>query len=311
MRLRVSHTTRYVYPVPALESYNEARLMPMSDDDQTCLEYRLTTTPSSHVYSYALPTGMVHHFALRPPHRELNIVSESLVSMHSVDPLAGFQFVEEDAHFYDSDATRERYCEYLLPTQRVQLHEETDRIARVARKQDGVGTASFLVTLTRVLHRVLTFKPGVTNVDSTILHVLEHGSGVCQDFTHLMLAICRRQGIPARYVSGYLYTSLDRADAPRSGEATQNQGGSSRFENKDSDYSDEELLGGDAMHAWAECLMPDGTWKGFDPTNNLLTDYHYIKVHYGRDYGDVVPLKGIYRGPVARSLDVRVNVYQE
>jgi transglutaminase-like putative cysteine protease len=293
LRLRVSHTTSYTYLSPATESYNEARLMPLSDRDQTCLGFRLTTNPISSVFSYQLPTGIVHHFAVRTPHMQLRVAAESNVETHHHDPFAELQLIESDSRFYSSESTREKYIEYLLPTTRVQLHEETDRIAAVAQRHADPGTAAFLVSLMGALHRVLLFRPGVTDVDSTITEVLEHGSGVCQDFTHLMLAVCRRQGIPARYVSGYLYTGDVAGIEEHKAETAA------------------ELLGGDAMHAWAECLMPDGTWAGFDPANNLLTDEHYIKVHYGRDYGDVAPLRGVYRGPAADSMIVAVKVTAE
>jgi transglutaminase-like putative cysteine protease len=222
------------------------------------------------------------------------------------------QFVDDDSEFYASDATRQKYYEYLLPTALVQLHPETDRIATVARRQDGGSTASFLVALTRSLHRVLEYRPGVTSVDSTILHVLEHGSGVCQDFTHLMLAICRRQGIPARYVSGYLYNGARRA-ATSDSESKDNSISQAKKASDDRVGADDgaSLLGTDAMHAWVECLMPDGAWRGFDPTNNLLTNHNYIKVNFGRDYADVAPLRGVYRGPIAHTMDVSVMVTQE
>jgi transglutaminase-like putative cysteine protease len=242
----------------------------------------------------------------------LTITSQALVETHLRDTFAGLQFVYDDSQFYASDATRQKYYEYLLPTPLVQLHPETDRIATVARRQDGGSTASFLIALTRALHRVLEYKPGVTSVDSTILHVLEHGSGVCQDFTHLMLAICRRQGIPARYVSGYLYNGSERAVAAESDNHSTEYEPERHSQEEDRGDNDTRisLVGTDAMHAWVECLMADGKWRGFDPTNNLLANLNYIKVHFGRDYADVAPLRGVYRGPIAHSMDVSVYISQ-
>jgi transglutaminase-like putative cysteine protease len=253
---------------------------------------------------------MVHYFEVRPPHELLAIVSNSVVETYRRDAFEGLQFVDDDSHFYESDATRQRYYEYLQPTQLVQLYPETDRIAKVARRQDGGSTASFLVALTRALHRVLEYRPGVTSVDSTIVHVLEHGSGVCQDFTHLMLAICRRQGIPARYVSGYLYNGAEHVVAGATDSHAEERHNTLLSETDDRSGADARasLIGTDAMHAWVECLMPDGSWRGFDPTNNLLTNLNYIKVHFGRDYADVAPLRGVYRGPIAHSMEVSVMV---
>lgn len=274
--------------------------MPVSDDDQTCLDFRLKTMPAAVQFAYDLPTGRVHHFDIRSPHRELKIEAESLVVTHRANPFALLPHTEDDENFYSQEHVRSGYAEYLMPTTLVQLHPETDRIAAVARKQSGPGTTSFLKALTRRLHRVLSYKPGATRVDSSILHVLEKNEGVCQDFAHLMLSICRRQSIPSRYVSGYLFTGRAAED---------NESGKSSL-NESFDTS-AGLISGDAMHAWVECLLPDNRWHGFDPTNNLLTNDHYIKVHFGRDYTDVTPIRGIYRGSASHSLDVTVQIIHD
>jgi len=300
LRLRIRHTTRYVYPIPASESHNEVRLMPLSDDDQTCLDFRLTLSPPARTHAYDLPSGRVHYFDTRAPHSELVIRADSLVITHRQNP---FRFLPagsgEDDAFYRREAVRQDYAEFLAETERVHLHPETDRIAAVARKQaSGAGTVPFLMALTRQLYRVLTYAPGATRVSSSIAHVLEHREGVCQDFAHLMLAVCRRQGIPARYVSGYLYTGEDREPAP----------GLPPEGTTADPHAPHGLVSGNAMHAWVECLLPDSRWHGFDPTNNLLANDYYVKVHTGRDYGDVPPVRGVYRGPFAHTLEVSVRV---
>ena len=305
MRLRIFHTTRYVYPIQASESHNEARLMPLSDDDQTCLDFRLTLTPPARIFAYDLPSGRVHYFDTRVRHAELAIQAESLVITHRQNP---FRFLPagnsaEDGEFYRRESVRQDYAEFLTATDRVQLHPETDRIAAIARKQaSGAGTVPFLMALTRQLYRVLVYAPGATSVNTTILHVLEHREGVCQDFAHLMLAICRRQGIPARYVSGYLYTGEAQPEGRDDGKAP------GAPVDPDAPHG---LVSGNAMHAWVECLLTDNRWHGFDPTNNLLTNDYYVKVHTGRDYGDVPPVRGVYRGPFAHTLEVSVRVISD
>lgn len=313
MRLRVTHTTRYAYAQPARDSYNELRLMPLSDGDQTCLDFRLTPTPRVSVFAYDLPAGRVHHFTVRPPHQELIIQADSLVVTHRANPFQRLQLVTPDMDFYADPLVRQKYYEFLMPTERVPFVAETERIALVAQKQSSGSAASFLIALTRLLHRVFTYSPGATNVNTSILQVLEQKQGVCQDFAHLMLAVCRQQGIPARYISGYLYTGAEKEDETeinladdehdsaekrwRDGRDGPRQGGAARA-----------LVSGDAMHAWVECLLPGGQWCGFDPTNNLVVNAHFIKAHYGRDYSDVTPVRGLYRGPAAESLDVGVRV---
>lgn len=269
--------------------------MPLSDEDQTCLDFRLTSSPAARVFAYDLPSGRIHHFNIRTSHTEMAIVAESLVVTRRQDPFAGLQLNTDDRDFYQRDGVRQRYAEFLAATARVPLVEDTDRIAAVARRDSGGSTASFLIRLTRALYRVLTYTPGATHVNSSLDTILEHKQGVCQDFAHLMLAICRRQSIPARYVSGYLFTG-EKASNSEEHLTTQVPG---------------SLVSGDAMHAWVECLLPDGQWRGFDPTNNLLTNDHYIKVHYGRDYGDVPPVNGVYHGPFSHTLDVSVRVVRE
>ena len=272
--------------------------MPLSDDDQTCLDFRLTVAPPARVHAYDLPTGRVHYFDTRVPHSELSIRAESLVVTHRQNPFLFLPAANENGEFYRRESVRQDYAEYLTATERVQLYPETDRIAAISRKQaSGAGVVPFLMALTRQLYRVLSYAPGSTNVNTPILDVLENRAGVCQDFAHLMLAICRRQSIPARYVSGYLYTGEDRRTHPQSG-----GGGGSE------DGVPHGLVSGNAMHAWVECLLPDNRWHGFDPTNNLLTNDYYVKVHTGRDYGDVPPVRGVYRGPFAHTLEVDVRV---
>ena len=298
--------------------------MPLSDADQICLDFRLTTSPPARVFAYDLPLGRVHHFNVRERHQELKICAESLVVTQAANPFAQLQLVTDDTDFYLRPEIRQKYYEYLQPTRRVPFASETDRIATVARKQAGIGTASMLISLTRLLHRAFSYSPGSTTVNTSLQQVLENKQGVCQDFAHLMLSVCRKQGIPARYVSGYLYTGEQepssasetntgrRAD-DQNIEATSLHAMDSAAASAPSSRENDAkgLVSGNAMHAWVECLMPNEQWRGFDPTNNMVTNDFYVKVHHGRDYGDVLPVRGLYRGPFAHTLDVSVHVLSE
>lgn len=288
MILHVTHRTHYVYPTPAMESHNELRLMPLTDEDQTCQFFHLTLRPAAPYFSYRMPWGTVHHFNVRAPHTELDILAEAQVETRRHNPFEGVNLVENDWGFYRRNGVRQEFSEYLAPTQLVPADPAAERIAATARKQAGPSAGSFLIALTRMLNRLMTYSPGATNVRTTLAQILDTQRGVCQDFAHLMLAVCRSQGIPSRYVSGYLYAGrpADPTDRDESG----------------------RLRGAQATHAWIECLLPNGVWRGFDPTNNLLSNDHYIKVHWGRDYADVPPTHGVYRGPFALSLNVEVNV---
>jgi transglutaminase-like putative cysteine protease len=302
MRLRVLHQTRYLYSQPVNDSHNEVRLMPVSDTDQTCLSFRLSATPAIHVFSYELPVGRVHHFNLRPSHRELNLAAESVVITHRRNPFLEEDFPLDTDGFYKTDDFFERYVEYLSPTKRVPLLPEIDPFVDKALAEAQPGPASFPMAVMGMMHREFTYMPGSTTVDSPLERVIETKQGVCQDFTHLMLAICRRHGIPARYVSGYLYTAGSDAKLATPQRDSLEEAAK---------YPSLDLTGGDATHAWVECLLPNNGWYGFDPTNNLVTTDAYIKVHNGRDYDDVSPLRGVYRGSSESTLEVAVHVTAE
>jgi transglutaminase-like putative cysteine protease len=141
----------------------------------------------------------------------------------------------------------------------------------------GAGGPEALGELTREINRRFVYQPNVTNVSSTVADLVELGKGVCQDFAHIWIAACRAAGIPARYVSGYLYT----------GDHRQPQ----------------------ASHAWAEAWLPEAGWLAYDPTNPAGgVGEGYVRVAIGRDYRDVPPTRGIFRGSASETLSVDVRV---
>lgn len=317
MRLKIQHVTRYSYPAPVCDNHNELRLMPLNDDRQTCVDFWAATSPLTHIFYYNLPTGRVHHFNVRPEHRQLTVTATSHVLTQPVDAVADLPFGGGGLDFYRVDSIREDYAEYLMATSRVPDHLDVESLVQVARSgAETNDAASFLMSLNRVIHRVLAYKKGATEVDTPLEDVLASREGVCQDFAHLMLAVCRRVGIPARYTSGYLYTRrADRQGLDMLGDtgekALEELGIGRSLALVRAGGAMAELIDGDAMHAWVECLLPDNRWHGFDPTNCLVTNDVYVRVHYGRDYGDVVPLRGVYAGPQARKLEVSVSVTDE
>ena len=282
MRLRVYYNTRYGYTSPVTDSHNEVRLMPVNDEAQTRLEFHIATQPLVPIFNYTLPSGRVHHFNLRPQHQEFSLTTESVVLTHRRTLFTDNDTLELDSAYYARPDVADRYAEYLAPTRRVPLVPIIDFLAEQARTDaEGPAPGNYLRALMNAIHSGFLYLPGSTNVDTPLPEMVAARAGVCQDFTHLMLAVCRRQGIPSRYVSGFLYTS------------------------------DQELSGGDATHAWVECLLPNDRWYGFDPTNNLLANDSYIKVHHGRDYDDVAPLRGIFKGAAETKIEVSVRVTQE
>ncbi|MBB6048287.1 transglutaminase domain-containing protein [Armatimonas rosea] len=283
MIYRICHSTEYRYPGLVRNSHNELRLKPLSDLWQTCRRFELRVEPEARLFSYELPGGAVHHFSHRLPHHSLRIVAESEVESCKNNPFSHLDLITDDSPFYLQPSLYNNFCEYLDPTERVPNHRyiqlECEQIAASARQEVlSCSTAAFLVALTKLLHREFRYEPGSTHVHTKIEEIFIYRRGVCQDFAQVMLAVCRSQGIPARYVSGYLYTGHNG------------------------------LVSNDATHAWVECLLPDGSWHGFDPTNDMVVNDAYIRTHTGRDYSDVAPVRGLYQGPPASKLDVVVTV---
>jgi transglutaminase-like putative cysteine protease len=138
----------------------------------------------------------------------------------------------------------------------------------------------FVLNLSAQLYSKIAYVPKSTRVDSPIDHALESRQGVCQDFAHIMIALTRRIGLPCRYVSGYLFH--------KAGEKTRSAEG--------------------ATHAWVETLLPGLGWVGLDPTNNVLAGERHVRTSVGRDYADVPPTKGVFKGSADSQLLVAVHV---
>ncbi len=280
MTLRALHTTLYDYATPSFESHNEVRLMPIDNGDQRLIDFKISVSPDTPVFHYTKPGGVVHHFGIRVPHDQLVITTTAIVETLRENPFSDLNLIDDDFRFYALPSTRQDYVEYLTESPYIPELPGAREIADNVRSTSGPSAASFLLDLNRHLNTTLDYDPVATHVHTQLDEVIDGQAGVCQDFSHLMIACARSQGIPARYVSGYLFVEpIDRG-----------------------------LRGEQASHAWVECLMPNGRWVGFDPTNNLLANDRYIKIHIGRDYSDVTPTKGVYVGAPAMKLHVTVEV---
>lgn len=287
MHLDIRHTTRYAYDAPVGPSHNEMRLVPMDDAQQRLLDATVRIDPAATVHRYELPWGRVDHANVREAHRHLTIEMRARVETLLLDPFGGIDLVatgQDLAH----DDWLDPVCEWLLPSPRIPIDNACCRAAleAIGTEVDEVLAGDptlwgFLLALTRRIHQTFPYDTMSTHVGTTLEEVLRLRRGVCQDFAHVMLGVCRARGIPARYVSGYLYTGHDRHS-------------------------------GDVMHAWVECLVRgvDGrpTWRGFDPTNDLVAGRSYVKVFIGRDYSDVAPTRGIYSGSASGTISVEVCV---
>jgi transglutaminase-like putative cysteine protease len=276
----IRHLTRFRYSRPINASIMETRMHPRSDTNQHCLTFSLSVSPRCRVFTYRDHLGNnVQHFDIPGEHNQLVIVAESVVEQQAQPSVP--HFLSPDAwEALDDMIEAGDYWEMLLPST---FAVETPALLLLA-EQMGVTRRDDPLMLVHELNQRLfdyfVYVPRSTRADSPIDEAIVSGRGVCQDFAHTMIALLRHVRIPARYVSGYLYRS--REDHDRSTP--------------------------DASHAWVEALMPHIGWVGFDPTNNLVAHHRHIRTAVGRDYADVPPTHGVFRGKTDSELYVAVQV---
>lgn len=273
---RVQHRTIYHYGSPARESFNEARLMPVNNEHQTVQEFTLTVNPSTPVHCYVDFCGnTVHHFDVPGPHQSLVVESRSVVAVHPASPVAqGEDTSPSLKEWADSPPATECY-DYLGASRFVELEPDIWRLAIDATMDCGTMWRATMAIM-RFVNSWLTYTPASTHVHTTVRDLMSQRRGVCQDYAHLMLGLCRSLKIPARYVSGYLATE-----------------------------------GVSATHAWVEVFCPGAGWQALDPTHNQAIDHNYIKIGSGRDYADVAPVTGYYKGTRERKMDIEVMIEAE
>jgi len=285
-RYHLLHATEFRYDGPVSESYNEVRLRPIHDETQSCLSFRILTDPVSRGTTYRDAFGnWVHQFNILPEHRHLKIEAESVVLAHDAPapPFNGMKLSDLEGH---REELEEEFLDFVAPTAYVPLVPQLDELVDLATRA-GDGTVSgFVHAASHLIHEKFRYVKGATHVNSSILDSLSHGAGVCQDFAHILLGVVRKQGLPARYVSGYLVP--ESAAAP--------------------DARLQEVIGGYASHAWAEVYLPDSGWMGLDPTLGQPLGLQHVRIAYGRDYGDVAPVRGVYKGHAGQRLSVDVHV---
>lgn len=282
MLLEIRHVTQYQYAVPVRESVMELWMQPQKSTRQRLVSFDLELDPPAQLFSYADSFGnAVYHFDVPQPHDRLTITARAAVESQPPPPLPDALDMGEWDRLR-SEFLRGENFDYLHPHG---FPRETEALhAYIAEHDiDDLRRSDPLTAVRQLSSRIyesFAYEAGVTRADSPIDDVLKAKKGVCQDFAHVMIAICRSWGLPARYVSGYLFT--DR---------------------KHGDRSDP-----DATHAWVEVFLPSLRWIGFDPTNNTEAGERHIICAVGRDYSDVPPSRGVYKGEAESQLAVGVSV---
>ncbi len=261
MRLRIEHTTAFHYDQPISEAYTEMRLRPLSANGQLCLSFTLTTEPRDEILQHTDRFGNdVRHFDVLLLHQRLVVTAVSEV-------LTPITFAPEAEPLSPLDE-----FDYLTPTRYAPIADDIVQFAR-AHVTPGDSNTSALA-LMHALFSTLKYEKGATDVSTAADRALALGRGVCQDFAHIMIAACRCQGLPARYVSGYLFSRGHDV----------------------------------ASHAWVDVYVPDRGWLSLDPTHDQAQTEQYVRVAIGRDYADVPPTRGIFKGNAKESMDVKVAI---
>ncbi|MCS7064151.1 MAG: transglutaminase family protein [Methylacidiphilales bacterium] len=288
MKLEITHTTEYEYSAPAIESVSELRVCPRNTARQRLLAHHTEVQPQMPLEVYEDCYGnRVQTLSVPVKHTRLCVTARSVVETEGASMYleASDMSVSEAVHYFIS---REwELYDFLMESRLCRFSAEVDEIA--ARMFPSMGSfGEAVLGLNEWIYREFEYRPGVTTVSTPVEEVLRMRRGVCQDFAHVMISILRATGIPARYVSGYIESGHGSGDGGRGGRAI--------------------LRGAEASHAWVEVFTPLGEWVGLDPTNNCKEGEQHVQVAVGRDYEDVPPLRGVFKGSEKQQLSVLVTV---
>jgi len=287
MHYKVTHTTQYDYTNNVGLSYNEARLMPRNRPNQQVISSILNIDPIAadfrirdDFFGYS-----VAYFSIQQPHKIFTVtaISEVLLTDNAAQlnfhQSFAWEAVRELLLQHSSEHIEAR--QYKLDSPLIETSIQLAEYASPSFTQGRLITDAVSDLMQRIFHD-FTFDPDFTTLATPLATVLEHRRGVCQDFAHLAIGCLRSQGLAARYVSGYIET------LPPVGQA--------------------KLVGADASHAWFSVYVPEQGWIDFDPTNNVRPNTQHITLGWGRDYGDITPLKGVIFGGQHHELEVSVHV---
>jgi transglutaminase-like putative cysteine protease len=282
MNFAIRYLTSYRYDADVADNLNALRVKPAANIGQRCDEFSVRLDPEVRLHRHTDYFGTeVVEFEVSRPHRALTIDVRARVSTRPPPdpPQAPWSALSDSAY-------REAGGEFLLQTDDAPEHAVLQEMLATLRSASTPLAAVMLMS--ELIPDRFEYRQGATYVDSTVHDLLEVSAGVCQDFVHLGLCLLRHLGIAARYVSGYLFAT------PSNGTG-----------------SDESVEVD--THAWLEALLPvldggDPVWVGADPTNRKLASDEHVKIGHGRQYADVPPIKGVYRGSAEAELDARVTM---
>ena len=275
-KLYLSHITSFSYSNFVVESSNQIILYPYNDANQQVISHSLKITGNPNIYTnfdwYGNKVGFFNYLL---PHKNLSIESEAEILVKKVELPKNELNIKESWNQINK-----------LKSENIDFFEFTHcadnankKAKKALKKMDLKNLSPFelVLKLNKYVYENFKYKKGITKVDTSVDKVWELGLGVCQDFTNVLLQLCRLSNIPSRYVSGYVCSS-------------------------------ERIRGDGATHSWVEVYIPNHGWVGIDPTNNCICQDLHVKIGIGRNYNDCAPVKGVYKGNEEQKMDVKVNL---
>jgi transglutaminase-like putative cysteine protease len=294
---RIRHDTHYAYVADVVHSHHLLHLVPRPANHQQCLEHDIAIVPVNHRRADELDAfgNPLVRLELAHPHRELSVVSTMDIEVHArpavnADTTDAWEKVREIFAYRAEAVLGMGLSRDHLDAARFRHESPHVRLKQAFTDYSAdcfvPGQPILLCAeqLTTKLHQDIGYAPGETTIGTSAIEVLETRRGVCQDFAHFMISCLRSRGLPARYVSGYLRTNATHGDGQ------------------------EKLVGADASHAWVAVWCPPYGWIELDPTNGCFAGTDHIAVAWGRDFGDVSPLRGVILGGADHRLSVTVVV---
>jgi transglutaminase-like putative cysteine protease len=275
----IHHVTKYEYDRHVKESVNEIRIYPFASHEQEVLYHELNITDQPDVLLindyWGNQAGM---FNLMSPHKLIVIESKLIIrTLGKPEPLNNNMAAFDELK---KDISNNLSLLELSLVREIELRKQMDSLVREIYKP-GYSVIEAVEKCSQYIFNNFQYIKGITNIETTVAEILEHRSGVCQDFAHVMLEILRCLQIPGRYVSGYICPNTNG------------------------------MRGEGATHAWVEAWIPGIGWSGIDPTNNVWVTNHHVKLAVGRNFNDCSPIKGTFKGPARQSLSVFVSVGYE
>ena len=283
MRLDIRYRMHFRYSRPVRESQNEVRVRPRDDETQRVLSSRLTTEPATPVFSAFDYWGTaVDHVGVRTPHASLELVAET-----SVETLARpVPVPDAPIEGLSASGFRAAHFEFLESSEHVRWQIGDGVAERAAAAVRGAGSVpELLAAVVAEVRGALRYESDTTDIGVSLGELLAGGVGVCQDFAHLAIGMLRSVGVPARYVSGYLFAADETAAGAETADVVSVQ-----------------------THAWIEAAVPGVGWWALDPTNGGEVGERHVVIGCGRDYSDVPPVRGAFMGGASAEVEAEVVI---